>query len=80
MTLSSPTRLRTTFSIGTKSATELWDDGLYRSAKGGAIERQANNYAASILMPAPLVGEKWRAGNDNCCASRRGIQSVSGSR
>lgn len=38
------------------------DDALYRSAKGGAIERQANNYAASILMPAPLVGAKWRCG------------------
>jgi Zn-dependent peptidase ImmA (M78 family) len=38
------------------------DDGLYRSAQSNAIERQANNYAASILMPAPLVGEKWRAG------------------
>ena len=38
------------------------DDALYRSAKGGIIERQANNYAASILMPAPIVAEKWRAG------------------
>ncbi len=38
------------------------DDGLYRSSRGDAIERQANNYAASILMPAPLVGEKWRGG------------------
>lgn len=38
------------------------DDGLYRSQRGGAIERQANNYAASILMPAPLVGREWRAG------------------
>jgi predicted transcriptional regulator len=38
------------------------DDAMYRSSKSDAIERQANNYAASILMPAPLVGEKWRGG------------------
>jgi Zn-dependent peptidase ImmA (M78 family) len=45
-----------------KIGDEIVDDGLYRSARGGTIERQANNYAASILMPAPVVGEKWRAG------------------
>lgn len=40
----------------------ILDDGLYRSSKGGDIERQANNYAASILMPGPLVGSCWRNG------------------
>jgi Zn-dependent peptidase ImmA (M78 family) len=38
------------------------DDALYRSKKGDAIERQANAYAATILMPAPLVIEKFRGG------------------
>lgn len=38
------------------------DDGLYRSPLGGVIERQANVYAATILMPAKLVGAAWRSG------------------
>ena len=36
------------------------DLGLYRSRLGGAVERQANRYAANILMPAALVREAWR--------------------
>ncbi|MEK4035828.1 ImmA/IrrE family metallo-endopeptidase [Methylocystis sp. IM3] len=40
------------------------DSALYRSDRGDAVERQANSYAASILMPAPLVDEKWKAGAD----------------
>ena len=38
------------------------DDAMYRSKKGDEIERQANAYAATILMPAPLVIAKFRAG------------------
>lgn len=38
------------------------DDAMYRSKQGNEIERQANSYAATILMPAPLVREKYRAG------------------
>jgi Zn-dependent peptidase ImmA (M78 family) len=34
---------------------------MYRSSRGDVIERQANSYAATILMPAPLVREKFRA-------------------
>lgn len=54
------------------------DDGLYRSAKGGAIERQANNYAASILMPAPLVREKWLSGltTSSALAKAFGVSSA----
>ncbi|WP_438278791.1 ImmA/IrrE family metallo-endopeptidase [Nitrobacter sp.] len=37
------------------------DDAMYRSSRGDVIERQANSYAATILMPAPLVREKFRA-------------------
>lgn len=36
------------------------DRGLYRSRLGGIVERQANRYAANILMPALLVREAWR--------------------
>ena len=36
------------------------DDALYRSPLGGDIEREANRYAATILMPAPLVREAYR--------------------
>lgn len=50
------------------------DDALYRSERGGAIERQANNYGASILMPAPLVGEKWRAGATTAASLARAFQ------
>lgn len=38
------------------------DDGLYRSPLGGIVERQANVYAATILMPARLVRDAWRDG------------------
>jgi hypothetical protein len=38
------------------------DNAMYRSKKGDEIERQANAYAATILMPAPLVFAKFRAG------------------
>jgi len=38
------------------------DDAMYRSKQGSEIERQANSYAATILMPAPLVREMYRAG------------------
>lgn len=39
------------------------DDAMYRSNRPGwdDIERQANSYAATILMPARLVREKYRA-------------------
>jgi hypothetical protein len=39
------------------------DDAMYRSTpQNDPIERQANSYAASILLPAPLVREKYREG------------------
>jgi len=38
------------------------DDAMYRSKKGDEIEGQANAYAATILMPAPLVIAKFKAG------------------
>lgn len=38
------------------------DDAMYRSKQGNEVERQANSYAATILMPAPLVREKYRSG------------------
>lgn len=31
------------------------DDAMYRSRQSDRVERQANSYAASLLMPAPLV-------------------------
>lgn len=40
----------------------ITDDALYRSTRGDDIERQANAYAAAILMPAPLVRKKYREG------------------
>lgn len=39
------------------------DDALYRSSKGNEIERQANAYAATILMPAPLVRARFNSGD-----------------
>lgn len=41
----------------------ITDSGLYRSRLGGTIERQANRYAANLLMPARLVLEAWHAGD-----------------
>lgn len=38
------------------------DDAMYRSSRGDHIERQANLYAAAVLMPAPLVRQKFREG------------------
>lgn len=38
------------------------DDALYRSPKGNVIERQANSYAATILMPARLVRQHYQRG------------------
>lgn len=39
------------------------DDGLYRSATlSGTVERQANRYAASILMPQQFVRAFWSRG------------------
>ena len=33
----------------------IQDDALYRSTLGGLLERQANRYAAALLMPSPLI-------------------------
>lgn len=38
------------------------DDKLYRSGLPDALERQANQYAATILMPAPLVRQAYAQG------------------
>ena len=43
------------------------DDGLYRSAQPSAIERQANQYAADILMPWRLVRKAYRRGTTSAC-------------
>lgn len=38
------------------------DNGMYRSGRSEKIERQANQYAAEILMPWKIVIERYRAG------------------
>lgn len=38
------------------------DDALYRSGLGGSIERQANNYAANLLMPWHLITSELEKG------------------
>ncbi|MHC2086212.1 ImmA/IrrE family metallo-endopeptidase [Methylobacterium sp. CM6244] len=38
------------------------DNGLYRSLQPLLIESQANRYAASLLMPVPLVRQAWENG------------------
>ena len=38
------------------------DDALYRSSLGGSIERQANNYAANLLMPWHLINSEFEKG------------------
>ena len=44
------------------------DRGLYRSRLRGAIESQANRYAASLLMPAALVRQAWAGGERDAAA------------
>ena len=41
---------------------EITDDALYRSRLGGPIERQANRFAAELLMPWNLVVESIEQG------------------
>ena len=41
----------------------ITDTGLYRSRLSDPIERQANQFAANLLMPAGLVRAAWRNGN-----------------
>jgi Zn-dependent peptidase ImmA (M78 family) len=36
------------------------DDAMYRSGLADVYETEANNYAAAILMPAPLVKARYR--------------------
>ncbi len=43
----------------------IQDDVLYRSGLSGTIERQANKYAADILMPWDLVNAAVSRGNDS---------------
>lgn len=38
------------------------DDAMYRSRQSDEIESRANSYAASLLMPSPLVRQFWRVG------------------
>jgi Zn-dependent peptidase ImmA (M78 family) len=40
----------------------ITDNGVYRSGRPEPIEREANRYAAEILMPWRLVREKYHAG------------------
>ncbi|WPB86927.1 ImmA/IrrE family metallo-endopeptidase [Sediminicoccus rosea] len=40
----------------------ITDDGLYRSSLSDDIERQANAFAAELLMPARLVRKLYREG------------------
>lgn len=39
------------------------DNALYRSSLSEPIERQANRYAAIVLMPRELVRERWKTGS-----------------
>lgn len=41
------------------------DRGLYRSNLSDNTERQANRYAATLLMPAPLVRKKYAEGHQS---------------
>jgi Zn-dependent peptidase ImmA (M78 family) len=43
--------------------TELVDDKMYRSPLGSWYERQANRFAADLLLPAHLVRSEFKAGN-----------------
>ncbi|WP_210327227.1 ImmA/IrrE family metallo-endopeptidase [Methylocystis sp. H4A] len=47
------------------------DDGMYRSGRSEKIERQANQYAAEILMPWKIVIQKYRAGHQTPTALAR---------
>jgi Zn-dependent peptidase ImmA (M78 family) len=40
----------------------LIDDALYRSRLSNLYERQANRFAAEVLMPAPVVRNYFQAG------------------
>lgn len=42
----------------------ITDDALYRSRLGGSIEREANRFAAKLLMPWNLVTESIEQGID----------------
>lgn len=42
----------------------ITDDALYRSRLGDPIERQANRFAANLLMPWDLIIESTRSGLD----------------
>ena len=50
------------------------DDALYRSSKSSAIERQANSFAASLLMPAPLVRAAFQSGRTSAESLARSFQ------
>jgi predicted transcriptional regulator len=39
------------------------DDAMYRSTLSGHYERQANKFAADLLLPPSLVRQEWRSGN-----------------
>lgn len=41
------------------------DNALYRSLQPDPIERQANRYAASLLMPVHLVKKAWEGGSQD---------------
>lgn len=41
------------------------DDALFRSSLGGILERQANSYAADLLMPQRLINQCFDAGADS---------------
>ena len=44
---------------------ELTDNQMYRSRLGDEKEREANRFAAQILMPAKLVRVAWNAGAED---------------
>ena len=43
----------------------ITDDALYRSRLGGPLERQANRFAANLLMPRDLIVEAINQGVDS---------------
>ncbi|MCY4326154.1 MAG: ImmA/IrrE family metallo-endopeptidase [Rhodobacteraceae bacterium] len=48
-----------------KIGDELTDDALYRSGLSNEIEREANSFAAKILMPPHLINDKIQDGVNN---------------
>lgn len=53
---------------------ELYDDGLYRSGLSSAVERQADRFAADLLMPPHLIYNAMREHGRNVAVLAREFQ------